>query len=488
MKRAALEQPSKAEEEEEDHDDEVEIIEVLPGQGKKRKSSTLFGYGFGNSSSTTANGLPSLPPLPPRPAWGKLIDEEAVAKVVLQRFLGYSPPATRRLFTAVYRGTFNDRHNAVPGVGHASSFGRYGSGVRSSLNCTGCLCLTGNSNDNDTPEAALQWEHDHDDDEEEGEEDEETATIADAVGPASKALRNFGVVLDWALTHSEILKKCPQDVARLEALRQDLTPSAAGLFWRCFHRARAVCRVPLLQGHQQWQGKRGNDCGTVRSSGSNGSNDQHDTRALLQELVSKQAILDVTQNETFLLTHLHDVFAAVRADELVRLNIFLFGSAGTGAAVSTTAATAAASSSSSLGGGRGRVTRDDSLTTINTFISLCQREHNPNLLRRKLGRDLIKWLGKDVGQQQKKQQQQHQAFRLGMVVVVVAEKEEEEKEEKKRRKVLGEEEEEKEEEGILVIVVGEEEEKEGGRKRVEEGKGGRWCQLLLRPHCPRCSF
>ena len=340
MKRAAVKAPSSAQaEEEEKDDDEVEIIEVLPAQGKRRKSSTLFGYGFGNSSSssTTADGPPSLPPLPPAPAWGKLIDEQAAAKVVLQRFLGYSPPATRRLFTAPYRGTFNDRHNAVPGVGHASSFGRYGSGVRSTLNCTGCLGLTGNGGGAAAAEvvegeAPPQWEQDGDDDEEEDDEDEEAAAIVDAAGPASKARRNFDVVLDWALTHSEILRSCPQDVARLEALRQDLSPAAADLFWRCFHRARAVCRVPLQQQQQQWQGMRSNSNG---SSSSNGSNEQDEPRVLLQELLTKQALIDVTQDEAFLLTHLHDVFSAIRADELVRLNLILFGSA---AATTTTAA------------------------------------------------------------------------------------------------------------------------------------------------------
>jgi len=424
MKRAALEKKSSVNED--DHDHEVEIIEMLPSQGKKRKSSTLFGYGFGGNSSSTSSATaadcpPSLPPLSPPPAWGKLIDEEAAAKVILQRFLGYHPPATRRLFTASYRGTFNDRHNAVPGVGRASSFGRYGSGVRSSLNCTGCLGLTWNSGDigNESPEAASQWEQDQDDDDEGG-GDEEIADIADAVGSAPKALRNFCVVLDWALKHSEILKNCPQDVARLEALRQDLTPSAADLFWRCFHRARAVCRVSLQQEHQQWQGKRGDRSATAMHSSSKGSNDKHDTCALLQELVGKQAILDVTQNETILLTHLYDVFAALRADELIRLNNFLFGSAGASSAASATAANAVASSFSSLGGKRGSATRDDSLATIDNFISQCQRERDPILLRRKLGKDLIKWLGKDVGKQQKKQQQQQQAFRLVCVEPALA--------------------------------------------------------------------
>ncbi len=337
----------------EEDDDEVQIIETAPS--RKRSKNTLFGFGFGRTDAATATETPPLPPLPPPPSWGKLVDEPGANKVLrLQRFLGFVAPPTRSLFTPSYRNPFNDAFNRVPGVGHASSFSSWGSGVRSTLS-RGCLGFgnNGGHGKEGAAEALLDDEHDGDD----------HGADSPRLSLSSKARRNFNFILH-ALARSDVLRLCPADVARLNALRQTVSPAAQDHFWTCYLRRRTVCRVPLQQ--QQ----KGDD----------------DPAVLLQELMEKRALVDVTQDEATLLTYLQDVLALLRADELSRLVPALLGSTGNGRATS----------------------REDSVAALEAFIAQCQKDHDPSLLRRKLGKGLAKWLGSI----QQQRQRQGQAFRL----------------------------------------------------------------------------
>lgn len=398
---------SKTEKREQEEDDEVEIIEVLTVRSKRVKSSTLYGYGFGSSTLNSLHPtktLPSLPPLPPVPAWGRLIDEQSTAKVALQRFLGFSPPLLRHAYTACYRGVFNDRFNAVPGMGIASIFGRYGSGVRSILNVSGCSTSSSRSVEDaeglvrdqgrSGGQAILNPEVIQD---VEGEEDDDVLSLPNGNAQGAKfwdkSHRNFKFILNWALESCEVLKSCRQDVQDLQKLRVGLSPEAATLLWQCFHSPRAICRV-----HVQREGKK-----TIVKGK---SSDRNDTGAL-EELVKQQVVRDVTGDQGALLMHLYDVFAALRADEMARMTLCLFGSAA--------AATSAASSSLSCSWrGRRNASREASLKSLSTFLERCQKEGSPERVRRKLGHDLVKWLAKETQAplQVRGEQQQQQSFRL----------------------------------------------------------------------------
>lgn len=83
--------------------------------------------------------------------------------------------------------------------------------------------------------------------------------------------------------------------------------------------------------------------------------------------------------------HTYEILASLRADELARLNDTILGPA-----------RARGNSGGSGGGGGWSRTRDDSLGALEGFIEQCVASPHPQqhaLLRRRLGKDLVKFLG-----------------------------------------------------------------------------------------------
>ena len=108
-------------------------------------------------------------------------------------------------------------------------------------------------------------------------------------------------------------------------------------------------------------------------------------RSLCNDRASPSQLLTCYPYPPHPVQHTYEILASLRADELARLNDTILGTA-----------RARSNSGGSGGGGGWSRTRDDSLGALEGFIEQCVASPHPQqhaLLRRRLGRDLVKFLG-----------------------------------------------------------------------------------------------
>lgn len=195
-----------------------------------------------------------------------------------------------------------------------------------------------------------------------------------------------------------------------------ISPRARNLFWKVYHNFKTVYRVSFGGG----AGDRNDD-----------GDDDEVLEACLSELVDKKLLLDVSQNEQVLLTvrqsgqafrqaccchiflinhnenttkiqNIYDVIRLLRAQELTALVDSLFGG-GTAlnkgrSSSSSFRRTTSGSSANNNNNSSNSNTRESSLQTLEAFIKQCitSSSPQPQLLRQKLGKDLVKWLGSRI--------------------------------------------------------------------------------------------